>query len=290
MLNWSDRPLRDVISDYGLAAQKSLGQHFLLDSNLTEKIARLAGPLEGLTVIEVGPGPGGLTRALLGSGCKKVIAFERDARCVGALQELTERVGDQLTVIETDALKVEERLHLGDASPNAVRVVANLPYNISTALLTKWLMAAPRWWGGLALMFQKEVGERILAAPHSKVYGRLSVVTQLAAHPKRLLDVPARAFTPPPKVESMVVGFEPHHAPSDELRMVENITREAFSGRRKMLRSSLKRLAKQRALDLEALLNSADIKSDARADQISPDDYFNLAQRFLDASRQDAIV
>ena len=198
-------PLRDVIAAHDLAAKKSLGQNFLLDLNLTRRIARAAGPLEDTTIYEVGPGPGGLTRALLMEGARRVIAVERDRRCLPALAEIAAAYPDRLEVISDDALKIDEReLIRAQNIQGTVRVAANLPYNVGTALLVKWLTADswPPFWQSLTLMFQREVAERLVAQPGTKAYGRLSVLAQWRAIPRLLFDVDARAFTPPPKITS----------------------------------------------------------------------------------------
>lgn len=264
-------PLRSIIEQYGLAAKKTLGQHFLLDLNVTRKIARLAGVGSDDTVLEIGPGPGGLTRALLETGAC-VIALERDRRCVEALEGLGRHYPARLTVIEADALHADEKTLLGDAAP--VKIIANLPYNISTELLIKWLKAGPELWSRMALMFQKEVADRILAGPGSKTYGRLSVIAQATSTPVRAFDLPARAFTPPPKVDSSVVLFEPRSNRSEEIDALEKVTQAAFSQRRKMLRSSLKAAFNQ---DLAAALSAAGIDETVRAEDVSVDQYKRLA-------------
>ncbi len=238
-------PLREVIARHGLDAKKSLGQNFLLDGNLLDRIARVPGPLAGATVYEVGPGPGGLTRALLRAGAR-VIAVERDARALPALAELAEAAGNddrgaRLTVIEGDAMAVDAAAVAGAGA----HIVANLPYNIGTALLTGWLGsdAWPPWWASLTLMFQKEVADRIVAAPGSDAYGRLAVFAQWRSHPRIALTVPARAFVPPPKVTSAVVHIMPAVPLSAaNAAAVSALTAAAFGQRRKMLRSSLKAL------------------------------------------------
>lgn len=232
-------PLRDVIARHGLAAKKSLGQNFLLDGNLLDRIARVPGPLAGETVYEVGPGPGGLTRALLRAGAT-VIAVERDDRALPALSELAEAAPGRLTVIAEDAMAVDERAVLGG---RPAHIVANLPYNIGTALLVRWLSADPwpPWWKSLTLMFQKEVAQRIVGRAGDGAYGRLSVLAQWRSKPKIALDLPPQAFTPPPKVSSSVVHIVPT-APIGPapLATLEALTAAAFGQRRKMLRASLK--------------------------------------------------
>lgn len=265
------QPLRDVIEEYGLAAKKSLGQHFLLDLNVTRKIARLAGVGKDDTVLEIGPGPGGLTRALLESGAC-VVALERDRRCIDALEDLGRRYAGRLQVIETDALHADENTLLSGAAP--VKIIANLPYNISTELLIKWLKAGPGLWSRMALMFQKEVADRIIADPGSKTYGRLSVIAQAASAPARAFDLPARAFTPPPKVDSTVVLFEPCSDRFEEIDALEKVTQAAFSQRRKMLRSSLKAAFKD---NLAEALTAAGIEETVRAEDVSVDQYKRLA-------------
>ncbi|HOP18840.1 MAG TPA: 16S rRNA (adenine(1518)-N(6)/adenine(1519)-N(6))-dimethyltransferase RsmA [Parvularculaceae bacterium] len=268
-------PLRDVIARYDLGAKKSLGQHFLLDLNLTRKIARAASVSADDRVLEIGPGPGGLTRALLEAG-SKVVAIERDARCIAALEEVSNAYPGKLNVIEADALEIDERALLG---PGIVKICANLPYNISTELLIKWLRAnhehAAPLWSVMALMFQKEVADRILAAPGSKTYGRLSVISQAASRPRRAFDLPARAFTPPPKVDSTVVVFEPANTTLPNIAALERVTQAAFSQRRKMLRSSLKSLF---GPETEARLEGVGIAPTTRAEDVSVSDFLALAQ------------
>ncbi|MBI1393545.1 MAG: 16S rRNA (adenine(1518)-N(6)/adenine(1519)-N(6))-dimethyltransferase RsmA [Alphaproteobacteria bacterium] len=265
-------PLREVIAAHGLLARKSLGQHFLLDLNVTRKIARLAdvGPHD--TVFEVGPGPGGLTRALLEAGAR-VVAVERDARCVDALSTVAAAFDSRLEIVEGDALAVNEPAILPAGGP--IKIVSNLPYNISTELLVKWLRlnAEARFWSGMALMFQKEVANRILAAPGSKVYGRLSVIAQAASAPRRGLDLPARAFTPPPKVDSTVVVFAPKDIDFD-LAALERTTQAAFSQRRKMLRSSMKSIF---GSDTEDILGAAGLLATDRAEDVNVAGFIRLA-------------
>lgn len=265
-------PLRDVIERYDLAAKKSLGQHFLLDLNLTRKIVRAADISKENTVLEVGPGPGGLTRALLESGAR-VVAIERDRRCIEALSELAPVFGDRLIIHEADALSADEAAIIGDRLP--VKIIANLPYNISTELVVKWLKAGPALWSKMALMFQKEVADRILAAPGSKTYGRLSIIAQAASHPARAFNLPARAFTPPPKVDSTVVIFDPPKAAFSEIDALERVTQAAFSQRRKMLRSSLKPLLGDRLGDW---LETAGVKETQRAEEVTVEQFKTLAR------------
>lgn len=266
-------PLRDVIARHDLGAKKSLGQHFLFDLNLTRKIARAVSASPGDIILEVGPGPGGLTRALLETGAA-VIAVERDARVLPALEEIADAYPGKLRVVEGDALAIDERSLVEGAS---VKIAANLPYNISTELLIKWLRAgcgpAPLW-SAMALMFQKEVADRILAAPGSKTYGRLSVIAQAASRPTRAFDLPARAFTPPPKVDSSVVAFSPVPAPPRHITELEKVTQAAFSQRRKMLRQSMKALWGE---DAQARLKRAGINPTDRAEDVSVAQFLALA-------------
>jgi 16S rRNA (adenine1518-N6/adenine1519-N6)-dimethyltransferase len=266
-------PLREVIRQHGLAARKSLGQNFLLDLNLTRRIARAAGPLKGVAVVEVGPGPGGLTRALIAEGAARVIAIERDGRCIAALDEIAKAAPDKLTIIHGDALETDIRAHLG-ASP--ARVVANLPYNIATLLLTGWLSEEPwpPWFDRLTLMFQREVAERIVAAPGTKAYGRLSVLAQWRTEPKILFDVHPSAFVPPPKVTSSVVRLLPRAAPlACDRRQLERVTAAAFGQRRKMLRQSLRAVAPEPP----RLLEAAGIVPTQRAEEIPVAGFVALA-------------
>ncbi len=232
-------PLRSVIGRHHLSASKALGQNFILDRQLLARVAAVPGRLEGERVYEVGPGPGGLTRALLDAGAS-VVAIERDRRCVPALAELQSEFADKLEIIEGDALEVDERT----IARKDAHVVANLPYNVGTALLLKWLAGDwPPWWRSLTLMFQKEVAERIVAQPGSEAYGRLSVACQWRAHPRIAMTVNRSAFVPPPKVTSAVVHMVPSDQPEGvNPRVMERLTETAFGQRRKMLRSSLKRM------------------------------------------------
>jgi 16S rRNA (adenine1518-N6/adenine1519-N6)-dimethyltransferase len=272
-------PLGEVIAAHGLAARKSLGQNFLLDLNLTRRIARAAGPLEDATVYEVGPGPGGLTRALLLEGAERVIAVERDARCIGPLQEIATAYPGRLNIVPADALASNEEALLAEHNVHgAVRVAANLPYNVGTALLVKWLIAEhwPPWWQSLTLMFQREVAERIVAKPATRSYGRLSVLAQWRTQPRLLFDVHPRAFTPPPKITSAVVRLDPIEEPvaPAELGDLEAVTAAAFGQRRKMLRQSLKSLA---AVP-ETLLQTAGIDPTARPEHLTVSQFAALAR------------
>jgi 16S rRNA (adenine1518-N6/adenine1519-N6)-dimethyltransferase len=263
-------PLRDIIARHGLGARRALGQHFLLDLNLTRRIARAAGDLAEGTVLEVGPGPGGLTRALLEVGARQVIAVERDERCRPALAELEAAFPGRLTVIFADALEVDAA---GLGAPPR-RIVANLPYNVATPLLIRWLGAIDAF-AGLTLMFQKEVADRLTARPRTKDYGRLSVLTQWLAEPRRLFDIPARAFTPPPKVTSTVVQLTPRPAPLHpaDRAQLERVTAAAFGQRRKMLRQSLRSLLPEP----EPLLAAAGIAPTLRAEALTVRDFARLA-------------
>ncbi len=274
-------PLRDVIARHGLRPRKSLGQNFLLDPRLTDRIARAAGDLAGLTVIEVGPGPGGLTRALLARGARQVVAIERDRRCVEALGELATAHPGRLRIVEGDALETDVA---GLAKPPRA-VVANLPYNIATPLLLGWLADAGAF-SGFTLMFQKEVAERICAAPGSRVYGRLSIAAQWACEAKRLFDVPPGAFIPPPKVTSTLVRLVPRSRPVAvaDRAALEQVVAAAFGQRRKMLRSSLKRLGG----DTHALLAAAGIDPTARAEDIDVGGFCALARAYREAAGRDA--
>ncbi|MEE4350783.1 MAG: 16S rRNA (adenine(1518)-N(6)/adenine(1519)-N(6))-dimethyltransferase RsmA [Pacificimonas sp.] len=262
-------PLRDVIETHGLRARKALGQNFLLDPNLLAKIARIPGDLSGEAVYEVGPGPGGLTRALLQAGAS-VTAVERDARCLPALAEIAAASGGKLTVIEGDALEIDE-----SARMHCAHVVANLPYNVGTALLTRWLEADwPPWWRSLSLMFQKEVAQRIVAAPGSGAYGRLSVLAQWRSHGRIAMTLPARAFTPPPKVESAVVHITPDEEPPGVgPAALSRLTAAAFGQRRKMLRASLK--AVPGALDALAALG---IDETRRPETLTVEEFVAIAR------------
>lgn len=267
-------PLHDVISTHSLNAKKSLGQNFLLDLNLTAKIARLAGDLEGYDVLEVGPGPGGLTRGLLASGARRVIALEKDPRCIPALNEIAEVYPGQLDIFNADALDFDARSHL----TVPIRIVANLPYNVGTELLIRWLTPKdwPPFWSTLTLMFQKEVAERIIATPGSKSYGRLAILAQWKSNPKIMMELPPEAFTPPPKVHSAVVHFDALPEPRfpAPAGLLTSTVAMAFNQRRKMLRSSLKSASP----NIENVLRDAGIEPTARAEEISLEGFCALAR------------
>jgi 16S rRNA (adenine1518-N6/adenine1519-N6)-dimethyltransferase len=272
-------PLREVIARYDLAAKKSLGQNFLLDLNLTRKIARAAGPLENTTIYEVGPGPGGLTRALLMEGAARVIAVERDERCVPALEDIGRAFPGRLQIVPADALEIDEPTLFRERKIDGpIRIAANLPYNIGTALLVKWLTSEswPPFWQSLTLMFQREVAERITAQPGSKAYGRLSVLSQWRSRAKIQFDVSPRAFTPPPKIISAIVRIEPLAEPVAPARLadLETVTAAAFGHRRKMLRQSLKSLA----TNAEELVLAVGLDPTARAENLSVSDFAALAR------------
>lgn len=274
-------PLRDVIATHGLNAKKSLGQNFLLDLNLTSRIARSAGTLEDCTVLEIGPGPGGLTRALLAAGAKKVVAIEKDSRCLPALAEISRHYPGRLEVIEGDALAIDPVTVTGGGP---VRIAANLPYNVGTQLLVNWITTAdwPPFWSSLTLMFQREVGDRIVAPPGSKAYGRLGVLAGWRCKSGILFDISPKAFTPPPKVTSAVVHLTPNEAPLPcDLTALEKVTAVAFGQRRKMLRASLKALSP----DAEDLITAAGLKPTARAEEIDIAGFVSLANTFQAAPK-----
>jgi 16S rRNA (adenine1518-N6/adenine1519-N6)-dimethyltransferase len=266
-------PLREVIARHGLSARKRLGQNFLLDLNLTRRIARAAGPLSGYNIIEVGPGPGGLTRSLIAEGAAQVIAIEKDGRAIPALQEIAAAFPGRVTVIAKDALEVDwSKVATGKA-----KIVANLPYNVATPLLTGWLSEEPwpPWYESMTLMFQKEVADRIAASPQGKAYGRLSVLAQWRARATKLFDIDRRAFTPPPNVTSSLVQIIPGPPCIEGLASadIERVTAKAFGQRRKMLRASLRGLG----VEVERLLERAGMDPTARAEQLSVADFCRLA-------------
>ena len=267
-------PLKDVISRHQLRAKKSLGQNFLLDLNLTSKIARYAGNLDQFDILEIGPGPGGLTRSLLREGARKVVAIEKDNRCIEALEEIQATFPGRLKLLQGDALSTNASEHLADP----VRIIANLPYNIGTALLVRWLTSKtwPSFWQSMTLMFQKEVANRIVASPGSEAYGRLSVMSQWRCDTKIAFNVPATAFTPPPKVESALVHFEALKEPKfpAEVEVLEFVVSKAFNQRRKMLRGALKGYFQNVE---EGLLNIGVLPT-KRAEDITVQEYCAMSQ------------
>ncbi|MDC1399265.1 16S rRNA (adenine(1518)-N(6)/adenine(1519)-N(6))-dimethyltransferase RsmA [Yoonia sp.] len=272
-------PLRDVIATHELAAKKSLGQNFLLDLNLTAKIARLAGDLSGADVLEIGPGPGGLTRGLLAEGARRVLAIEKDPRCMPVLAEISAAYPDRLIAINGDALTVNPLTHLTPP----IKIAANLPYNVGTELLVRWLTPPdwPPFWDSLTLMFQREVAQRIVATPGTKAYGRLALLSQWRTDPKIVMELPPEAFSPPPKVNSAVVHLTALPAPRFAANpgTLNMVVAAAFNQRRKMLRSALKSVSP----DIEDHLRSAGIKPTERAEQVELEAFCALA-RSLDQS------
>jgi 16S rRNA (adenine1518-N6/adenine1519-N6)-dimethyltransferase len=273
-------PLREVIAKHGLAAQKALGQNFLLDLNLTRRIARAAGSLDTHHIVEVGPGPGGLTRALLMEGAKHVTVIERDKRCLPAQEEIAAAYPGRLTIIEGDALETD----LKSLVNGPARICANLPYNIATPLLIGWLQTEPErpWYDSLTLMFQKEVAERIVAPPGGKAYGRLGIAAQWRTKARMLFDINRSAFTPPPSITSTVVELIPRDAPlaPADPRALELVVAAAFGQRRKMLRASLKSLTGE----AQALLDAAGIEGTRRAEELSIEEFCALARAFKNKS------
>ena len=267
-------PLKDVISRHQLRAKKSLGQNFLLDLNVTSKIARYAGNLDQFDILEIGPGPGGLTRSLLHEGARKVVAIEKDNRCIEALEEIQATFPGRLKLLQGDALSTNASEHLTDP----VRIIANLPYNIGTELLVRWLTSKtwPSFWQSMTLMFQKEVANRIVASPGSKAYGRLSVMSQWRCDTKIAFNVPATAFTPPPKVESTLVHFEALKEPKfpAEVEVLEFVVSKAFNQRRKMLRGALKGYFQ----NVEEGLLSIGVLPTKRAEDITVQEYCAMSQ------------
>ena len=267
--------LREIIAANDLSARKSLGQNFLLDLNLTAKIARQAGPLDGCDILEIGPGPGGLTRGLLAEGARFILAIEKDRRCLTALHQISNAYPERLTVLEGDALSIDPLQYLTPP----IKVAANLPYNIGTELLIRWL-TPPQWppfWTSLTLMFQREVADRIVAQPGSKAYGRLALLAQWRCDPQIVMSLPPEAFTPPPKISSAVVHFTALPAPRfpADPKVLERVIAMAFNQRRKMLRSALKGLGP----DIEDRLVAAGLKPTERAEQVSLEGFCNLARQ-----------
>lgn len=267
-------PLKDIISKYEIRAKKSLGQNFLLDLNLTSKIARYAGNLKQSDVLEIGPGPGGLTRSLLNEGARQVVSIEKDNRCIAALEEIQSLFPGRLRLLQGDALSMNVTQYLTDP----IKIIANLPYNIGTELLVRWLNSKnwPSFWQSMTLMFQKEVANRIVARPGSKAYGRLSVMSQWRCNTKIAFNIPATAFTPPPKVESAVVHFEALNEPKfpAEVDKLEFVVSKAFNQRRKMLRGALK----GHFINVEEGLYSIGILPTKRAENITVQEYCAMSQ------------
>ena len=270
-------PLREVIAEHGLNAKKSLGQNFLLDLNVTARIARAAGPLKDATVLEIGPGPGGLTRALLAEGAGNVVAIERDERCLPALQRIAERYPDRLTVIAGDALSLDHAALVRDHE-GPVRIAANLPYNIATPLLVGWLTTAwPPFWTSMTLMFQREVAERIVADVGDGAYGRLAVLAGWRTHASIAFDLGPQVFTPPPKVTSSVVTFEPRRDPEEvNVALLQRVAGLAFGQRRKMLRQSLK------SVGGAELVERAGLDPTMRAERVDVSGFVRLARALLE--------
>ena len=267
-------PLKDIIAKYEIRAKKSLGQNFLLDLNLTSKIARYAGNLKHSDVLEIGPGPGGLTRSLLNEGARQVVSIEKDNRCIAALEEIQSLFPGRLKLLKGDALSMNVTQYLTDP----IKIIANLPYNIGTELLIRWLNSTnwPSFWQSMTLMFQKEVANRIVARPGSKAYGRLSVMSQWRCNTKIAFNIPATAFTPPPKVESAVVHFEALHEPRfpAEVDKLEFVVSKAFNQRRKMLRGALK----GHFINVEEGLFSIGVLPTKRAENITVQEYCAMSQ------------
>jgi 16S rRNA (adenine1518-N6/adenine1519-N6)-dimethyltransferase len=279
-------PLREVIREHGLSARKSLGQNFLLDLNLTARIARVAGPLDNATVVEIGPGPGGLTRALLALGAAHVIAVEHDARAIPALEAIARRYPGRLEIVRADAQTFDPRPHLGATK---ARIVANLPYNIATALLVGWLSIEPwpPWYDMMVLMFQREVAERIVARENEEAYGRLGVLANWRAETKILFDISPAAFVPQPKVTSSLVRLIPREVPEPcERRMLEQVSAAAFGQRRKMLRQSLKSLP----ADPARLAAAAQVDPTRRAETIPVSGFVAMARELADIRSENSKI
>ncbi|MEP1230403.1 MAG: 16S rRNA (adenine(1518)-N(6)/adenine(1519)-N(6))-dimethyltransferase RsmA [Litorimonas sp.] len=266
--------LTETVHAHGLGANKRLGQHFLLDMNLTDKIARLADPLTGYHVAEIGPGPGGLTRALLLRGADKVLALEMDERFMLPLAEIGDIVQGRLEIIHGDAMRVD----IAKTLPTPRKIIANLPYNVGTKMLINWISAQPIYWDQMVLMFQKEVAQRVVAAPGDNAYGRLAILCQSVAQCHLAFDVPAQAFTPPPKVDSAVVVLEPLTEPFKDLKILGELTAAAFGQRRKMLRGSLKSIAKKYDLSLTDWLGDCGIDPTARPEILAVTKFQDLVK------------
>lgn len=277
----SDLPsLSETVKSHGLGANKKLGQHFLLDMNLTDKIARLAEPLAGHNVAEIGPGPGGLTRALLLRDVEKLVAIEMDERFIPALAEIGDCSNGRLEIARGDALKYDIAANL----PAPRKIVANLPYNVGTKMLINWITASPLFWSRMVLMFQLEVAQRVVARPGDPHYGRLAVLCQSVANCRLAFEVPARAFTPPPKVNSAVIVLDPLETPFPDLTTLGQVTQSAFGQRRKMLRRSLRPLAERSGMDLERWLAGCEIDPKARPETLSVSAFQKLAISLINAS------
>lgn len=277
-------PLREVIAAHDLGAKKSFGQHFLLDLNLTRKIASLAGDMSEAQAIEIGPGPGGLTRGILEHGVKHLTVVEKDARFLGALEDIRSAYPGQMAIVEADALEVRETETLAEGR----RVIlSNLPYNVGTLLLIKWLEAEPLWWSRAVLMFQREVADRVVAQPGEKAYGRLAILAQSVCEARMGLKVPARAFTPPPKVDSAVVVLTPKPEAErfEDLKALGIVTGSAFGQRRKTLRKSLAQAASQTSRSSEELLAEAGIDPGVRAETVGIEAFQELARAWRRATR-----
>ena len=266
--------LSETVKSQGLGANKKLGQHFLLDMNLTDKIARLAEPLAGHSVAEIGPGPGGLTRALLLRGVEKLIVIEMDERFIPALAQIGDLSDGRLEIAQGDALKYDIASNL----PAPRKIVANLPYNVGTKMLINWVSASPLFWSQMVLMFQLEVAQRVVAKPNEPHYGRLAILCQSVADCRLAFEIPARAFTPPPKVDSAVIVLEPLDTPFEDLKILGRVTQAAFGQRRKMLRRSLRSLAEQSGLVLEDWLQACEIDPKARPEVLPVSAFQALAK------------
>lgn len=276
----SDLPsLTETVRQYDLRANKSLGQHFLLDQNVTDKIARYAMPLDGVSAAEIGPGPGGLTRSLLTAGAKEVLVIEMDERFLPALADIGRAADGRLRVYKGNGLKV----NIAEELNGPIKIISNLPYNVGTKMLINWLTAQPLFWQQMVLMFQKEVAQRIVAVPGDSGYGRLAILTQSVAAAQIVFDVPAHVFSPPPKVDSAVVLLDPlpERQRFEDLKTLGMVTHAAFIMRRKMLRRSLKSFAKTHKIDLEAWLRDADIDAQSRPETLSVTDFHRLTRTFI---------